>query len=117
MKEEKIIKRYSKSFKTKVLEEISSGKFTSFAEAMRNYGIKGSSSISRWCIAYGRVYSLPEKFRNTWQEILNLCFSNDITVRISQDNSLSYYNIRHFVEVAGTEPCVFYSFSHFPNSL
>jgi hypothetical protein len=44
---EKIIKRYSKSFKTKVLEEISPGKFTIFSEAMRHYGIKGSSSISR----------------------------------------------------------------------
>ena len=59
LKERKVIKRYSPAFKAKVVEEIAEGKFT-FASAMRNYGIKGSSTIARWCIEMKREDLLPK---------------------------------------------------------
>ena len=57
--ERKVIKRYSPAFKAKVVEEIAEGKFT-FASAMRHYGIKGSSTIARWCIEMAKEDLLPK---------------------------------------------------------
>lgn len=58
-KERRIIKRYSPAFKAIVVEEIAGGKFT-FASAMRHYGIRGSSTIARWCVEMGREDLLPK---------------------------------------------------------
>jgi len=45
--------RYSISFKQKVVKEIEEEGLT-FSEAMRRYGIRGTSTIQRWAISFGK---------------------------------------------------------------
>lgn len=45
--------RYSISFKQKVVKEIEEEGLT-FAEAMRRYGIKGSETIQKWAVSFGK---------------------------------------------------------------
>lgn len=45
--------RYSIPFKKKVVQEIESGKFHSYAHACRTYGIKGNFTLQRWLKQYG----------------------------------------------------------------
>jgi transposase-like protein len=45
-------RRYSESFKIKVVEELESGEL-SMAEARREYGIMGGSTLPDWCRQYG----------------------------------------------------------------
>jgi transposase-like protein len=52
LKDDRIIKRYSESFKLKVLDELSTGKFTK-AQIIRNYSI-GCGTLENWIKKYGR---------------------------------------------------------------
>ena len=52
--------RYSESFKQKVVNEISKGKFISCGEASQTYGISGSCTVRGWVKKYGRTDLLPK---------------------------------------------------------
>jgi len=51
---QKIIFRYSQSFKQQLVEELESGRFSSILEAQEHYGIRGASTIRNWLVRYGR---------------------------------------------------------------
>lgn len=51
---QRIIFRYSMSFKQQVVEELESGRFSSISEAKEHYGIEGAGTIRNWLVKYGR---------------------------------------------------------------
>ena len=53
-------KRYSESFKLKVIQELASGKFSSITEASRAYEITGKVTVRGWIKKYGRNDLLPK---------------------------------------------------------
>jgi len=59
---QRIIKRYSLSFKQKVIEEIESGKLTK-AGARRLYGIGSETSIQKWIKKFGKLHLLNKVVR------------------------------------------------------
>ena len=55
--------RYSKAFKLEVVKAIESGRFGSICEANRHFGIKGSTTIRSWLLAYGKNHLIPKVVR------------------------------------------------------
>lgn len=49
---------YSESFKQHVVSEFEAGKFASFNEARKAYGIGGGSTVARWVKEYGKPHLL-----------------------------------------------------------
>ena len=63
MKEiQKTIKRYSISFKQKVVSEIENGKLTKF-EASKLYGIGGGTTVQKWIKQFGKLHLLNKIVR------------------------------------------------------
>jgi transposase len=60
---QKLIVRYSMSFKRQVVSDFESGRFASFAAASEHYGIAGSETIRRWLIKFGRNHLIPKVIR------------------------------------------------------
>ena len=52
--DQRIIVRYSMSFKQQVVEELESGRFSSISEANEHYGITGTTTVRNWLVKYGR---------------------------------------------------------------
>jgi transposase-like protein len=52
--DQRIIVRYSISFKQQVVEELESGWFSSISEANEHYGITGTTTVRNWLVKYGR---------------------------------------------------------------
>lgn len=51
---ERIVVRYSLSFKHQVVSELESGRFSSISQAKEHYGIRGAETIRNWLARYGR---------------------------------------------------------------
>ncbi len=51
---QRIVVRYSMSFKHQVVEELESGRFSSITQANEHYGIAGAGTIRNWLVRYGR---------------------------------------------------------------
>ncbi len=51
---ERIVFRYSMSFKHQVVQELESGRFSSISQANKHYGIAGASTVRSWLVNYGR---------------------------------------------------------------
>ena len=51
---QKIVVRYSQSFKQQVIADLESGRFSSIIQAQEHYGITGSETIKNWLLRYGR---------------------------------------------------------------
>lgn len=51
-----VVIRYSEAFKLKVVSELASGRLRSREEARERYGIRGSSTVSRWVRKYGQAH-------------------------------------------------------------
>ncbi len=51
---ERIVVRYSVSFKHQVVEELESGRFSSISQANKHYGIAGACTVRNWLVNYGR---------------------------------------------------------------
>lgn len=51
---QKIVIRYSQSFKRQVISDLESGRFSTMSQAQEHYGITGSSTIRNWLLKYGR---------------------------------------------------------------
>lgn len=60
---QKLVYRYSTSFKQQVVEELESGRFSSIYEAKEHYGITGATTIRRWLLKYGRNHLCPKVIR------------------------------------------------------
>lgn len=54
---------YSEAFKRQVVGEIDRGVHLSAQRARRAYGIKGTYTVERWVIKYGRADLLPKRIR------------------------------------------------------
>ncbi len=52
--DQRMIVRYSMSFKHQVVEELESGRFSSISQANEPYGIAGAGTIRNWLVRYGR---------------------------------------------------------------
>lgn len=61
--EQRIVIRYSGSFKREVVESLESGRFSSIYEATEHYGIGGAHTIKRWLKTYGRNSLCPKVVR------------------------------------------------------
>lgn len=57
---QRIVRRYSISFKRQVIADVESGRFDSLQSAQRHYGIGGWSTIQRWLRKYGKNHLLPK---------------------------------------------------------
>lgn len=55
--------RYSEAFKQRVIQELESGRFSSFDAVNRYYGITGSVTVQKWLQKYGRNHLLPKVVR------------------------------------------------------
>jgi len=51
---QRIVIRYSMSFKQQVIAQLESGRFDSISEAKEHFGIRGDYTIQRWLHKYGR---------------------------------------------------------------
>ena len=51
---QRIIIRYSQSFKRQVVSDLESGRFSAITQAKEHYGIKGAQTIRNWLLKYGR---------------------------------------------------------------
>jgi transposase-like protein len=51
---QRLVVRYSNTFKRHVISELESGRFGSISEAQEHFGIKGGSTITCWLRKYGR---------------------------------------------------------------
>jgi transposase-like protein len=60
---QRVIVRYSLSFKHQVVEELESGRFSSISQANEHYGIKGGETIRNWLVRYGRNHLCPKVVR------------------------------------------------------
>ena len=61
-RQQRIIIRYSISFKQQVVKEIEEGGL-SFGEVKRRYGIKGGQTIQRWLIEFGKNHLISKIVR------------------------------------------------------
>ena len=55
--------RYSEGFKQKVVKEIEEGKFRSKEEARKTYGIRGTSTITKWIKEAGKNHLIGKVIR------------------------------------------------------
>jgi len=60
---ERTVIRYSEAFKRQLVEEMERGRHLSFEAASRAYGIKGSCTVRKWAVKYGREDLLPKRVR------------------------------------------------------
>jgi transposase-like protein len=61
--DQRIIVRYSMSFKQQVVEELESGRFSSILKAKEHYGIAGAGTVRSWLVKYGRNHLCPKVVR------------------------------------------------------
>ena len=59
----KTVIRYSEAFKRQVVDELERGKHPSFESASRAYGIRGTTTVSKWMRKYGDARLFPKKVR------------------------------------------------------
>jgi transposase-like protein len=73
---QRIVTRYSMSFKQQVVEQLESGCFSSISQAKEYYGITGAQTIKRWLGKYGRNHLCAKVVRvekpNERNQILEL---------------------------------------------
>lgn len=62
MSRQRKIIRYSEAFKLEVLQQIDQGD-VSIEEARRKYGIRGSTTIQKWALKYGKFGVIPKRIR------------------------------------------------------
>ena len=57
---QRIVRRYSISFKRQVVADLENGRFDSIKSAQRHYGIGGMSTVQGWLRKYGRNHLIPK---------------------------------------------------------
>jgi len=61
--QQRLVLRYSMSFKRQVVSELESGRFDSIGQASEHYGITGSETVRRWLGKFGRNHLCPKVIR------------------------------------------------------
>ena len=61
--QQKLVIRYSSTFKRHIISELESGRFSNITEAQRHYGIVGNGTIQKWLKRYGRNHLCPKVIR------------------------------------------------------
>ncbi len=61
--QQRLVIRYSMSFKRQVVSELESGRFDSIGQANEHYGITGADTIRRWLYKFGRNHLCPKVIR------------------------------------------------------
>ena len=61
--QQRLVIRYSISFKQEVIKQLESGRFGSISEAQDHFGIKGNGTIRKWLKRYGRDHLCPKVIR------------------------------------------------------
>jgi len=61
--QQRLILRYSMSFKQQVVSELESGRFDSILQASEHYGITGSETVRKWLCKFGRNHLCPKVIR------------------------------------------------------
>jgi transposase-like protein len=61
--DQRIVVRYSMSFKRHVVEELESGRFSNISEVQKHYGIAGTATVRNWLVKYGRNHLCPKVVR------------------------------------------------------
>jgi transposase-like protein len=74
--DQRIVVRYSMSFKRHIVEELESGRFSNISEVQKHYGIAGTATVRNWLIKYGRNHLCAKVVRvekpNEKNQILQL---------------------------------------------
>jgi transposase-like protein len=60
---ERLIARYSQAFKRQVVDDIESGRFSSFAAASAHHGIAGAQTVRNWVARLGKNHLLAKVVR------------------------------------------------------
>lgn len=55
--------RYSLAFKRQVVGDVEAGRFRSLQEASKHYGIRGTVTVRRWLVRFGKSYLAPKVVR------------------------------------------------------
>jgi transposase len=63
MMRNRVVIRYSESFKHQVVSDLESGRFSSVAAANRHHGIKGSMTVKNWVVRLGKNQLLAKVVR------------------------------------------------------
>jgi len=58
--QQRIVRRYSISFKRQVISDLESGRFDSIEAVRQHYGIGGKQTVSKWLRKYGKNHLLPK---------------------------------------------------------
>jgi transposase-like protein len=61
--QQRLVIRYSNTFKRHVISELESGRFDSIGQASEHYGITGSMTIRKWLDKFGRNHLCPKVVR------------------------------------------------------
>ena len=61
--QQRLVLRYSMSFKRQVVSEFESGRFDSIGQASEHYGITGSMTIRKWLDKFGKNHLCPKVIR------------------------------------------------------
>lgn len=61
--DQRLVIRYSMSFKQQVVSDLESGRFGSICEAKDHYGINGAETIKKWLVKFGRNHLCPKVVR------------------------------------------------------
>ena len=61
--QQRLVLRYSMSFKRQVVSELESGRFDSILQASEHYGISGSETVRKWLRKFGRNHLCPKVIR------------------------------------------------------
>ena len=61
--QQRLIIRYSISFKQEVIRQLELGRFASISQAQSHYGITGNGTVQKWLKKYGRNHLCPKVVR------------------------------------------------------
>jgi transposase-like protein len=61
--QQRLIIRYSISFKQEVIRQLELGRFASIGQAQSHYGITGNGTVQKWLKKYGRNHLCPKVVR------------------------------------------------------
>lgn len=61
--QQRLIVRYSISFKQEVIRQLELGRFASISQAQSHYGITGNGTVQKWLKKYGRNHLCPKVVR------------------------------------------------------
>ena len=61
--QQRLVIRYSISFKQEVIRQLELGRFVSIRQAQSHYGITGNGTVQKWLKKYGRNHLCPKVVR------------------------------------------------------